>query len=398
VNTTGELSVGLMEHRDSVEVELNGNFQDANGRRVEPGLHRFTSEVVLHPTDPTACSFALNDVTIGIGFHWERKERQVFRGSLRILKRDGLTVVNDVPLEEYVSSVISSEMSAGCPIEMLKAHAVISRSWLCAPQTGAAANFSSRTADEIVRWYGREAHRDFDVCADDHCQRYQGITKAYAPTVSAAVAATAGEMLVYDGEICDARFSKCCGGITEEYRSAWEDREVPYLISLHDGEPGMDYCNTRDRELLSQILPGFDQETQDFYRWTVTYSPEEIRQLVKARLGDDLGPIVSMEPLSRGPGARIIRLKISGEQKSLIVGKELEIRRALSTSHLYSSAFDVERSGANFVLKGIGWGHGVGLCQIGAAVMASRGWPYDRILTHYYAAASLKRPISRSQR
>jgi SpoIID/LytB domain protein len=398
VNIAGELSVGLMEHRDSVEVELHGSFMDAAGRRIEPGLHRFTSEVELKPTDPDACSFALNDVTIGIGFHWERKERQVFRGSLRILKRDGLMVVNDVPLEEYVSSVISSEMSAGCPIELLKAHAVISRSWLCAPQTGAAANFSGRNGDEIVRWYGREAHRDFDVCADDHCQRYQGITKATAPTVAAAVAATAGEMLVYAGEICDARFSKCCGGITEEYRSAWEDREVPYLISLHDGEPGMDYCNTRDRELLSQILPGFDQETQDFYRWTVTYSPEEIRQLVKARLGEDLGPVVAMEPLSRGPGARIIRLKISGEQKSLIVGKELEIRRALSTSHLYSSAFDVERSGSNFVLKGIGWGHGVGLCQIGAAVMASRGWLYDKILAHYYAAASLKRPISRSQR
>ena len=340
----------------------------------------------------------LNDVTIGIGFHWERKERQVFRGALRILKRDGLTVVNDVPLEEYVSSVISSEMSAGCPIELLKAHAVISRSWLCAPQIGAAANVSIRNGDEIIRWYGREAHRDFDVCADDHCQRYQGITKAYAPTVAAAVAATSGEMLMYGDEICDARFSKCCGGMTEEYRSAWEDREVPYLVSRYDGEPGLVYCDTRDRQLLSQILPGFDLETQDFYRWTVTYSPEEIRQLVKARLDEDLGPIVSLEPLSRGPGARIIRLKITGERKSLIVGKELEIRRALSTSHLYSSAFDVERSGSNFVLKGTGWGHGVGLCQIGAAVMASRGWPYDKILAHYYAATSLKRPISRSQR
>jgi SpoIID/LytB domain protein len=317
---------------------------------------------------------------------------------MRILKRDGLTVVNDVPLEEYVSSVISSEMSAGCPIELLKAHAVISRSWLCAPQTGSAANVSMREADEIVRWYGREAHRDFDVCADDHCQRYQGITKAYAPTVAAAVAATSGEMLMYGDEICDARFSKCCGGMTEEYRSAWEDREVPYLVSLYDGEPGLVYCDTRDRELLSQILPGFDLETQDFYRWTVTYSPEEIRQLLKARFDEDLGPIVAMEPLSRGPGARIIRLKITGERKSLIVGKELEIRRALSTSHLYSSAFDVERSGADFVLKGTGWGHGVGLCQIGAAVMASRGWLYDRILAHYYAATSLKRPISRSQR
>jgi SpoIID/LytB domain protein len=387
-----------MERRDAVEVELQGAFMDGSGRRVDPGIHRFTSEVELKPVDSASSSFALNDVTIGIGFHWERQERQAFRGTLRILKRDGLTVINDVPLEEYVASVISSEMSAGCPIELLKAHAVISRSWLCSPQTGAAGNVFIRTADEIIRWYGREAHRDFDVCADDHCQRYQGITKAYAPTVAAAVDATSGEMLVYEGEICDARFSKCCGGMTEEYRSAWEDREVPYLTSRYDGESGLVFCDTRDRQLLSQILPGFDLETQDFYRWTVTYSPEEIRELVKARLDEDLGPIVGLDPLSRGPGGRIIRLKISGEIRSLIVGKELEIRRALSRSHLYSSAFNVERSGSNFVLKGTGWGHGVGLCQIGAAVMASRGWPYDKILAHYYAAASLKRPISRSQR
>lgn len=390
-----------MEHRDAVEVELHGSFVDAAGRAVAPGRHRWTSEIQLTPSDPVSCSFAIDDVTIGIGFHWERKERQVFRGGIRILKRDGLTVINDVPLEEYVSSVISSEMSAGCPLELLKAHAVISRSWLCCPQNGAAGNVSIRTDDEIVRWYGREAHRDFDVCQDDHCQRYQGITKAHTPTVAASVNATAGQMLVYkgeNGEICDARFSKCCGGITEEYRSAWEDRDVPYLTSLYDGEDDLVYCNTRDRNLLSQILPGFDLETQDFYRWTVSYSPEEIRDLVKARLNEDLGLITSMEPLSRGPGGRIIRLRISGEKKSLIVGKELEIRRALSTSHLYSSAFEVERSGSNFVLKGTGWGHGVGLCQIGAAVMASRGWPYEKILSHYYAATSLSRPISRSQR
>jgi len=200
-------------------------------------------------------------------------------------------------------------------------------------------------------------------------------------------------MLVYNDQICDARFSKCCGGITEEYRSAWDDREVPYLVSLYDGEPGLVYCDTHDRELLSQILPGFDLETQDFYRWTVTYSGDEIRDLVHARLGEDLGRVRSLEPLSRGSGERIIRLRITGEKKSLIVGKELEIRRVLSRSHLYSSAFEVEQSGSNFVLKGKGWGHGVGLCQIGAAVMASRGWPYNRILAHYYAATSLKRPI-----
>jgi len=398
VTSAGEISVGLVENRSAIEVELSGNFTDSSGRAIGPGRHRFTSETELKPVDPAACSFAIDDVTIGIGFHWERQERQVFRGSLKILKRDALLAVNVVPLEEYITSVISSEMSAGCPIELLKAHAVISRSWLCCPQIGAKGNVSIRTDDEITRWYGREAHRDFDVCADDHCQRYQGITKAYSSTVSEAVRATAGEMLVWENEICDARFSKCCGGWTEEYRSAWDDREVPYLISRYDGEGDLVYCDTRDRNLLSQILPGFDLETRDFYRWTVRYTPQEIRELVRARLGEDLGLVRSLEPLSRGPGRRIIRLRIAGEKKSLIIGKELEIRRALSSSHLYSSAFEVERDGSDFVLRGEGWGHGVGLCQIGAAVMASRGWPYGKILSHYYAATSLKRPISRNQR
>src|SRR5436190_9236636 len=328
------VSVGLSEDRPAVEVELMGTFTDTLSNLYGPGRQRFTSEITLSPSDMSSCAFALDDITIGIGFHWERKERQVSRGDLRIIKRaTGLTVINDLPLEDYVTSVISSEMSASCPLEFLKAHAVISRSWLWFPKQRALPGAwrppspGGREQDhEIHRWYGREAHRDFDVCADDHCQRYQGITKAYAPTVAAAVAATSGEMRMSGDEICDARFSKCCGGITEEYRSAWEDREVPYLVSLYDGEPGLIYCDTRDRELLSQILPGFDLETQDFYRWTVTYSPEEIRQLVKARLDEDLGPVVAMEPLSRGPGARIIRLKITGERKSLIVGKELEIR------------------------------------------------------------------------
>ena len=299
---------------------------------MDPGHHRFTSEVELKPTDPAAGSFALNDVTIGIGFHWERKERQVFRGGMRILQarrphgRQRRSSRRVRIQRDFIGDErrLSDRTPQGACRDFPQL-AVLRR------RPGSAANVSMRNGDEIIRWYGREAHRDFDVCADDHCQRYQGITKAYAPTVAAAVAATAGEMLMFDDEICDARFSKCCGGITEEYRSAWEDREVPYLVSRYDGEPGLVYCDTRDRELLSQILPGFDLETQDFYRWTVTYSPEEIRQLVKARLDEDLGPIVAMEPLSRGPGARIIRLKISGERKSLIVGKELEIRRALST-------------------------------------------------------------------
>ena len=382
------LAVGLMEGRDSIDVQLLGNFTDGNRRSYGSGRYHFADEIVLTSAEPDA-SFAIDDVTIGIGFHWERKERQVFRGGLRILRRKGLTVINDVPLEDYVASVISSEMSASCPLELLKAHAVISRSWLCYPklypESLGPGNVSIRKGDEITRWYGREAHSDFDVCADDHCQRYQGITKDHSPSVSGAVKATAREVLQYDGRVCDARFYKCCGGLTDEYRTAWDDREVPYLISLPDtDENGRVYCDTKDKTLLAQILPGFDQETQDFYHWTVTYSGEEIRDLLIARLEEDLGVVTELEPLQRGPSGRIIRLRIAGEKKQLIIGKELEIRRALSRSHLYSSAFDVERSESKFVLRGKGWGHGVGLCQIGAAVMASRGKDYQEILRHYY--------------
>ena len=382
------LAVGLVEKRDFVDVELLGRFRDAAGRTYTPGHHHVSTELALTPVDADA-SFAVDDVTIGVGFHWERKERQVFRGGLRIIRREGLTVINDVSLEEYVTSVISSEMSASCPLELLKAHAVVSRGWLCYPKLNPESvgpgNVSLRNGDEITRWYGREAHHDFDVCADDHCQRYQGITKAYAPSVSEAVRSTAGEVLQYAGKVCDARFYKCCGGMTDEYRTAWDDRDVPYLVALRDtDENGRDYCDTKDKTLLAQILPGFDQETQDFYRWTVTYSGEEIRDLVRSRLAEDVGTVTALEPLQRGPSGRLLRLRIQGSAKSLIVGKELEIRRVLSRSHLYSSAFEVRRDGTLFILNGKGWGHGVGLCQIGAAVMASRGKGYHEILSHYY--------------
>jgi stage II sporulation protein D len=402
------ISVGLMEGRPAVEVELTGTFTESGGKSYSTGRHLFRSDVTLTPLDVSSSAFALDDVTIGIGFHWERKERQVFRGALRILKRaGGLTVINDVPLEEYVMSVISSEMSATCPIELLKAHAVISRSWLLFPK---GKSFESANASqpndphEILRWYGREAHADFDVCADDHCQRYQGITKTFSDAASEAVNATRGELLLYAGEICDARFSKCCGGITERYSTAWEGRDVPYLESVYDGpnqslsyspeslirsEPPA-YCNTRDAELLARILPGFDQETQDFYRWRVEYSPEELSELIKTRLDVDLGPIREIQSLLRGPSGRIYRLKISGERDYLVIGKELEIRRALSRSHLYSSAFVTDKESGRFVLRGGGWGHGVGLCQIGAAVMANLGKSYREILVHYYAGTTVK--------
>jgi stage II sporulation protein D len=399
--------VGLMEGLPVVEVDLVGTFTDAAGGRVVPGRHRFASEVTLTPVDLASSAFAFDDVPIGIGFHWERKERQVFRGGLRILRRGaGLTAINDVPLEDYVTSVISSEMSVSCPLELLKAHAVISRSWLKGPSSAAPkVPEKQESSDEIRRWYGREAHPDFEVCADDHCQRYQGITKAASSTsaVAEAVAATSDEMLLFRGEICDARFSKCCGGLTERYQTAWDDREIPYLTSVFDGppQPGADdpdtwirsnpaaFCNTRDGELLGRILPGFDQETRDFFRWRVEYTPEELGDLIRSRLNADLGPVVDLEPLARGPSGRIYRLRIRGERGEIVVGKELEIRRALSRSHLYSSAFVVDREAGRLVLTGAGWGHGVGLCQIGAAVMAAKGRTYREILVHYYPGTTV---------
>lgn len=390
-----KLAVGLIEGAKAVDVELIGNFADGTGRNYGPGRYHFDAELALTPLSAEA-AFAIDDMVIGIGFHWERKERQVFRGGLRLLKRAGLTVINDISLEDYITSVISSEMSATCPLELLKAHAVISRSWLCYPKLNPESvgpgNVSLRQGDEITRWYGREAHGDFDVCADDHCQRYQGITKAHSPSVAVAVRDTENEVLWHDNKVCDARFSKCCGGITEEYRTAWDDRDVPYLVAVPDVDENRKvYCDTSDRTLLAQILPGFDQETLDFYRWNVTYTGEKIRELVQARLGEDLGIVQSLEPLERGPSGRIIRLRVRGQTKSLVIGKELEIRRALSASHLYSSAFDVEHDGESFVLKGKGWGHGVGLCQIGAAVMASRGKSYQQILSQYYPHTSTGR-------
>lgn len=400
-----KVSVGLMEGRPTVEVELLGEFVTAGGERLGPGRHEFSGETSLIPSGAD-CSFAFDAVTIGIGFHWERSERQVFRGALRVLRRpSGLTVVNDVSLEDYVRSVISSEMSASCPLELLKAHAVISRSWLKGPAASAPASVDLNDPNEIRRWYGREAHSDFEVCADDHCQRYQGITKAVSPAVTEAVEATPGEMLLFDGDICDARFSKCCGGLTERYATAWDDQEIPYLTRVADcaADPGPvefetwirtrpeAFCNTRDRDVLARILPGFDQETRDFFRWRVVYTPAELGEIVATRTGRNLGKVVGLEPLERGCSGRIFRLRIRGEKGDLVIGKELEIRRALSRSHLYSSAFVVDSEGGNLVLTGAGWGHGVGLCQIGAAVMAEHGADYREILAHYYPGSTVAR-------
>ena len=354
-------------------------------------------ELTFTPQSDEA-SFSLHDVTIGVNFHWERKETQVFSGTLRlVVEADKIVAINELPVERYLTSVISSEMSATASKEFLKAHAVISRSWLLAQMekrkqldNGATAFFSFiKKDDELIRWYDREDHTIFDVCADDHCQRYQGITKQSSPAVEQAISETRGQILTYGDEICDARFSKCCGGETEEFQYCWEDTPKPYLVSFHDP-----YCDTHDEKILSQVLNDYDQETPDFYRWTVEYTQEALSELVNRKLKDDFGQITDLIPLERGKSGRIWKLKIVGTKKTFTIGKELEIRRALSETHLLSSAFDVEKtvdSGQiHFKLHGKGWGHGVGMCQIGAAVMGEQGKTYDEILLFYYRNAEIK--------
>ena len=339
-------------------------------------------------------SFELQDVTIGVNFHWERQQAQTFEGTLRIVvEADKIVAINELPVERYLASVISSEMSATASPEFLKAHAVISRSWLLAQiekrrqHENGADNFFSfiKKDDEFIRWYDRDDHTIFDVCADDHCQRYQGIVHARNCHVEEAISQTRGQILTYDGEICDARFHKCCGGDTEEFQYCWEDTPKPYLVSVHDP-----WCNTSDKQILSQVLNDYDQETPDFYHWTVEYTQEQLSELVNRKLKDDFGLITDLIPLERGKSGRIWKLKIVGTKKTFTIGKELEIRRALSESHLLSSAFEVEREGDRFILHGKGWGHGVGLCQIGAAVMGEQGKTYNEILLFYYRNAKIQ--------
>ena len=378
-------------------------------------------------------AFELLDVTIGINFHWERKENQRFQGALKIIvEEDKLTGINVINVEDYLTSVISSEMSATASLELLKAHAVISRSWLLAQirknkeiaEAKAGYSACAQTDDEFIRWYDREDHTRFDVCADDHCQRYQGITRASTEIVKQAVAATRGQVLTYESKICDARFSKCCGGAFEEFQYCWEDVKYPYLTYSVDREANYQlstinyqllpdltqeaeaerwirtsteaFCNTTDKKILSQVLNNYDQETTDFYRWKVEYTQDELSTLILKRSGIDYGQIIDLIPIARGTSGRLWKLKIVGTAKTLTIGKELEIRRTLSPSHLYSSAFVVDKKEISpegipgrFILTGAGWGHGVGLCQIGAAVMGEKGYKYDAILLHYYTGASI---------
>ena len=380
----------------------------------------------LTPVDPEIGKFILHDVTIGINFHWERKEDQKFKGELHfIVDNDKIHAVNALGIEDYLISVISSEMSATSSMELLKAHAVISRSWLLA-QVQKNKSLQSeeqkyqatfRTDDELIKWYDREDHTLFDVCADDHCQRYQGITRSTTPLVEKAVNETWGEILAIEGVICDARFSKCCGGVTEVFENAWEPVHHSYLQKIVDndifpegfnlelededaakqwimGSPAA-FCNSSDKNVLKQVLNDYDQETNDFFRWKVVYSQEELSELVIMRTGINFGKIIDLIPIERGVSGRLIKLQIVGTLKTMIIGKELEIRKSLSKSHLYSSAFIIEKNDVagkiNFILHGAGWGHGVGLCQIGAAVMGDKGYTYHEILLHYFRGAGLDR-------
>ena len=417
----------LIEGEQVVEFHEGGILWNGNQYR----------ELTFHPQQNDA-SFSLHDVTIGVNFHWERQETQTFLGTLRlVVDSDRVCAINELPVESYLESVISSEMSATSSLELLKAHAVISRSWLLAQieqrhkqQTGAGGSgfFSFiRKDDELIKWYDREDHTIFDVCADDHCQRYQGITKATSKHVAEAIHATRGQILMDNDEICDARFSKCCGGATEEFQYCWENVKKPYLAAIRDVADASScgcsnaaaaelpdltveenaerwirtapesFCNTDDKKILSEVLNDYDQETTDFYRWHVTYTQEELKSLITERLKMEFGDILDLVPVERGSSGRICRLKIVGSERTFTIGKELEIRRALSDTHLYSSAFVVDKEDVKdgvpqtFRLTGAGWGHGVGLCQIGAAVMGAKGYNYDQILLHYYRGAEIKR-------
>lgn len=384
--------------------------------------------LIFEPVRYREASFELNDVTIGIQFHWERKEDQTFKGSLEIrIENEKLTAINILPLEDYLVSVISSEMSATSNMELLKAHAIISRSWLLAQtdksqsiaESGKSYQSIVETQEEYIRWYDREDHLNFDVCADDHCQRYQGITRQSTPLVEQAIAETRGMLIMHDGKICDARFSKSCGGISETFENVWEPEIHPYLQSIIDNPSPPEgfstdltnedaaqkwirnapeaFCNTHEKEVLSQVLNDYDQETTDFYRWKLVYQQADIAELIARKSDRDFGDILDLIPIERGLSGRLKKLKIVGSKFTLAIGKELEIRKTLSESHLYSSAFVVDKLNvengipAQFVLTGAGWGHGVGLCQIGAAMMGAKGYRYDQILLHYFRGATISK-------
>ena len=424
-----KIRVGIMAAKE-IRFCLNDSFSD--GRAVYEGEMKITAtggklnwngilidSLTLKPNEPGS-TFTLHDVTIGIGFHWERREEQSFSGQLKFIVEDGLVrAINVLPVEDYLTSVISSEMKPTATKEFLKAHAVISRSWVLAQlrspfhKADASAPITNdHILSRIIKWYDHDQHTLFDVCADDHCQRYQGRTRIISAAAETAVKETFGQTLIHEGHLCDARFSKCCGGVTEQFETCWQDEHKPYLVALRDSsinegalpdltieenarewilsEP-KSFCNSADGNILSESLNGYDLETPDYYRWTVEYTTAQVSDIFRRKSGLDIGDIVDLRPVKRGPSGRIYELEIQGTKSTVTIGKELEIRRTLSESHLFSSAFVVEKTLEGFILKGAGWGHGVGLCQIGAAVMAAKGYTYREILQHYYPGTTLGR-------
>lgn len=438
------ITVGILTNK-KIGFELYGNFKVVEMKNALSGMFiaevkndnivisgnkfqmEFIDEIIFEPEDPYSDSFLIRDVTIGVDFHWQREETQQFNHSLKLIRdNDKVIAINRLPVEDYLTSVISSEMSAKCSLQSLKAHAVVSRSWVLAQLSNSIFRddigqgiTASKLDDEHIRWYDREQHKKFDVCGDDHCQRFQGITKISTEIARQAVSETRGVVLMNDDNICDTRYSKSCGGITEDFKNVWAPVDLPYLTSVVDykhmpdnfnldltselnarkwiqGNPPS-YCNTEDEIILSQILVDFDQETRDFFRWELEYSQRELSSIIKEKSGFDFGDIINLIPVERGQSARLIKLKIVGSKKTLTIGKELEIRRLLSPTHLYSSAFVVDKvfNGSDipekFILYGAGWGHGVGLCQIGSAVMAETGYKFDEILLHYFSNAKIKK-------
>ena len=430
-----KITVGIMDRQAEVNGSLDGNFRvdgfgPVSGQfsgKAEKGMIVLFDEAHCEITRSSLIKliaskdskFTLFNVTIGKRFHWERKEDQTFQGDLILQtpKDRMVSAINEIPLEDYLESVISSEMSVEAPIEFLKAHAILSRSWLLvaldrkkkAEEPSIPAPVGKIIEGEVIRWYDREDHDFFDVCADDHCQRYQGITKIISNQAQEAAQETRGMVITHQDQICDARYSKACGGLTEEFATAWDDKRVPYLTSISDAsiphppiktekeafswilsEPEA-YCNTKDKHLLEKILPDFDRETKEFFRWRVEYSRKELEEILREKSGFDFGTLQEIRPLRRGPSGRIYQLKIVGSKRSMVVGKELEIRRWLSPTHLYSSAFVVVVEGDRIIFHGAGWGHGVGLCQIGAAVMANQGFSAEQILKHYFKGIEIKK-------
>ena len=445
LNKEPEISIGILTEKQ-IAFELYGDFkssglsQNFSGRFSAELINdkiiikrnsekiEVTNEIIFEPQDAGLESFLIKDVTIGVQFHWQRKEKQRFTGSLKLLKEGNkILAINILPVEQYLISVISSEMSAKCSLQLLKAHAIVSRSWLLAQieksktlkkeKTKYLTSFENES--ERIKWFDREDHTLFDVCADDHCQRYQGITKVFTDVASRAVEETKGIVLTSDDVLCDTRYSKSCGGVSESFENVWEPIEYNYLSSIVDykfepenfsldfsdeknavkwieGNPTA-YCNTTDKKILAQILLDYDQETTDFFRWKVEYNQKDLAELIKKKSGIDFGDVIDLVPVERGKSSRLIKLKIIGSKRTMVIGKELEIRRTLSETHLYSSAILIEKENIidnvpqKFIIKGAGWGHGVGLCQIGAAVMAEKGHEFDEILLHYFTNAKLKK-------